>query len=239
MSTPRERQKTREEAAIAEYIANFHHRKWPMCNPNGQKVVDGAMRRELASPDGDMPTHRDVALAPTPELRAKLKVDLQRIVAQLSSAHRIVPRIEEATFANRVSANMVMAAKYYACLAFLADGPSGGSRYGDWEQALPVWSRNITTEQRHQCRWVFDKARFAAFGVIDRFGKPTINDQVRDTIEPILLGDAMCYTFDEVGNLLSTYRNKDSKFAAGKQEVVAVLRRLRDFFRLSDDSSQN
>lgn len=209
----------------------------PRTNPYA--LADRALRRELAGPEQQHQRHVGPALGPTPELQKRVRVKLAKVAEHLAAQHRIVPRIEEPAAAKKFTPNMIQAARYYACLAFIADGPSVGvSRYGDWEQASPAWSRAHTTDERLQARALFEKARFAAFGLIDRSGDKVLNDQVRHAIEPVLLGDDQCLTFGQIGEWLSTYESRKGNSAAGTQEVVAVLRRLRDFFRLGDDGGR-
>lgn len=200
------------------------------------RAVDRRIEHELGGSDEAVERHVGPAIGPTPERIAKLKVPLRRISAQMTSESRIIPRLEELRGQGRITENMLAAARYYAALAFVADGPSQGiGRYGDWQQASPNWQRMITSDERMLARRMFDAARKAAFGLRDRDGEWTFDELARHAIEPLILGDDQAMTMGDLGRHLTPYRSRSGASAAGTAEVGQVLRRLRLFFRLADD----
>lgn len=198
--------------------------------------TDRAIERELHGEDRPLFDARgEPAVLLPPEQQSKIKQQLVRVAEHLAAAQRIVPRIEEMQRKGLVTMSLVNAGRHYAVLAYLADGPSTGvGRYGDYQPGAPAWNRNGTTDERMRARALFDRARAAAFSVRDKHGEIVYDEQLRQAVEPVILGDAAAWTPSEVGRWLSGYTSRNGANAAGVTEVVAVLRRLRLFFRLSE-----
>jgi hypothetical protein len=162
-------------------------------------------------------------------------LDLQAGLEHLAAAQRIVPQIEGMQGKGLVTMSLVNAGRYYAVLAFMADGPSVGiGRYGDFQAGQPAWDRNGTTDERLRARAMFEKARAAAFAIRDRSNVWVVDEQLRHAVEPVILGDAAAWAPGQIGQWLSGYTSRNGINAAGVTEIVAVLRRLRLFFGIDE-----
>ena len=153
----------------------------------------------------------------------------------LSAAHRIVPRLEEMQAKQLLTSSLLTAGRHYAVLAFVADGPSVGiANYGEHVYSSP-YNRSLTTDERLRARELLVRARFAAFGVLNRNREWELDEALRYAVEPVILGDAASWAPGEIGRYLSGYTDKRMVNAAGVTEVRAVLRRLRSFFQIGDE----
>jgi hypothetical protein len=202
------------------------------------RTIDKGVRRELHGEDKPLFDHRgEPAILLPPEQQQKLKhLQLARVAEHLAAAQRIVPRIEELQKKGLITMSLVNAGRYYAVLAYMADGPSVGvSSYGDYQQGAPAWARSGTSDEKLRARSMFDRARQAAFSVRNKNNEWVFDEQLRYAVEPIILGDASGWAPMEVGKWLSGYTSRNGLNAAGVTELVAVLRRLRLFFQLGED----
>ena len=199
-------------------------------------VLKRATERELHGEDQPLFDHRgDPAILLPPEQQKRLRNQLVRVAEHLAAAQRIVPQIEGMQGKGLVTMSLVNAGRYYAVLAFMADGPSVGiGRYGDFQAGQPAWDRNGTTDERLRARAMFEKARAAAFAIRDRSNVWVVDEQLRHAVEPVILGDAAAWAPGQIGQWLSGYTSRNGINAAGVTEIVAVLRRLRLFFGIDE-----
>lgn len=205
-------------------------------------VVKQAIQRELSGEDATkvVEISRQPAVPPTQERLSKMHgsaTNVEQVADYPSAAWRMVPAIEQLAVQRRVTPNMLSAAQMYVTLRYLSEGNSAGiGRYDSHQEASPSWSRMNTTDERMKASKLFKGARLAAFGTLTKSGAWEVDEALVQAIEPILLGDAeRSWTLEKVGGFLGTYAKRDTKSACGVQEIVAVLRRLRLFFRFSED----
>ena len=203
-------------------------------------VLKQAIKRELGTEDSTnvVEISRVPATPPTIERLEKLQnTTLEKVADYPSAAWRMVPAIESLAVQRRITPNMLQAAKLYVTVSYLAKGRSAGiGRYDSHQEASPSWSRANTTDEQMKASKTFKSARLAAFGTQTISGAWEIDEALVQAVEPILLGDAeRSWTMERVGGFLGTYAKRDAKSATGVQEVVAVLRRLRLFFRFGED----
>lgn len=204
-------------------------------------VLKAALRREMGGEDPVNVVEVSRIQAPPPTAERLDKIGDATIVEKVadypSAAYRMVPAVEQLAIQRRISPNMLQAAQLYVTLSYLQSGNSAGiGRYDSHQDASPSWSRMNTTDERLKAAKLFKGARLAAFGTQTKSGSWELDESLIQAIEPILLGDAeRSWTMEKVGGFLGTYRKRDTKSATGTQEVVAVLRRLRLYFRMGED----
>lgn len=205
-------------------------------------VIKQALKREMAGEDPVkvLEVSRQHAVAPTAERLQKLRgssTGVEKVADFPSAAWRMIPVVESLAVQKRVTPNMLQAAQFYVTLRYLMEGRSSGiGRYGDFQEASPSWSRVNTTDEKMKAAKLFKGAQLAAFGTQTKSGEWVIDEALRQAVEPILLGDPeKSWPFEKIGGFLGTYRKRDTKSATGVQEIVAVLRRLRLFFRFNED----
>lgn len=195
-------------------------------------------QRELGGSDDALKQiSPDLALAPTEERLRHLSLELTRVNRHSRGApHRIQSRIDELASAKRITPNMATAARYYALVASIAEGPSAGvGKYGNGGYASP-YTRTLTSDDRLMARVVYDGAKRAAFGMAqDISGRIAYDELALHAIEPILLNLDGAKTMTQLGALLSNYDGENGRSVCGTAEVHSVLRRLRTYFRLGDD----
>jgi hypothetical protein len=201
------------------------------------QTLERGIKKQLHGEDQPLFDSRGQPASLLPHEQAKkINLQLMRVAEHLAAPQRIVPRIEELQKKGLITMSLVNAGRYYAVLAFMADGPSVGvGRYGDFQPGQPAWDRNGTTDERMRARALFNEARKAAFSIRDKNNAWVYDEQLRHAVEPIILGDAAGWTPAEVGRWLSGYTSRNGANAAGVTEVVAVLRRLRLFFALGEE----
>jgi len=205
-------------------------------------VVKRAIRREQAGEDpvNVVEVSRTQAEPPTPERLAHMKgssTAMEKVADYPSAAWRMVPAIEQLAVQRRVTPNMLESAKLYVTLHYISQGRSHGiGRYGDYQEASPSWSRANTTDEQIKASKLFKAARLAAFGTQSKSGEWLLDEALVQAVEPLLLGDTdRAWTFERIGGWLGSYRKRDARSACGVQEIIAVLRRLRLFFRFGED----
>lgn len=201
-----------------------------------ERVLRRAIDRQLSGEDAPLFDSRGApAIAPTPEAAARIRAQLIKVADHLAAAHRFVPILEDLQQKKLITTSLIIAGRHYAVLAFVADGPSVGvANYGDRIESDPH-NRSLTTDERLRARELLKLARYAAFGVRNRNFEWEIDQALRDSVEPVILGDAAAWAPGEIGKYLSGYKARDMARAAGVTEIVAVLRRLRSFFMIGDD----
>lgn len=205
-------------------------------------VLKSAIKRELGEEDSNnvVEITRIPAIPPTIERLEQIRgsgTTVQKVADYPSAAWRMVPAIEQLAIQRRVTPNMLQAAKLYVTLSYLSEGRSVGiGRYDSHQEASPSWSRTNTTDEQMKAAKAFKGARLAAFGTQTINGAWELDESLIQAVEPILLGDAdKAWTMERVGGFLGSYRKRDARSATGVQEVIAVLRRLRLYFRYGDD----
>lgn len=202
-----------------------------------QRALARIVTRELGGADEALKRiNREPALAPTEERQAKAALKMVRVAEHLGgSPQRLMSRIEELGAAKRITPNMVMAAKMYAVVAAVAEGPSSGvGAYGNGGVSNP-YGRTLTNDERMMARSIYLGAQRAAFGLVDISNRHAFDELAKQLIEPILLASDHSKTMTELGAALSTYKSRDGMSVCGTTEVHAVLRKLRTYFRLGED----
>jgi hypothetical protein len=204
-------------------------------------ILKQAIKRELSGEDATkvVEVSRTHAIPPTQDRLDKINggTTVEQVAEYPSAAWRMVPAVEQLAIQRRVSPNMLQAAKLYVTLRYLSDGPSAGiGRYDSHQEASPSWSRLNTTDERIKAAKMFKGARLAAFGTQDKSGQWVVDEALVQSIEPLLLADPdRSWTFERIGGFLGSYSKRDTKSACGVTELIAVLRRLRLFFRMGED----
>lgn len=205
-------------------------------------VIKQALKREMAGEDPVkvLEISREHSVAPTSERLEKIRgsaTSVEKVADFPSAPWRMVTMIESLANQKRITPNMLQAAQFYVTLRYLMEGRSAGiGRYGDFQEASPSWSRINTTEEKMKAAKLFKGAQLAAFGTQTKSGEWVLDEALRQAVEPILLGDVeKSWPLEKIGGFLGTYRKRDTKSATGVQEIVAVLRRLRLFFRFNAD----
>jgi len=205
-------------------------------------VLKQAINREMGGEDATkvVEISRQHAIPPTQDRLDKINggTTVEQVADYPSAAWRMVPAVEQLAIQRRVSPNMLQAAKLYVTLRYLADGPSAGiGRYDSHQEASPSWSRLNTTDERIKAAKMFKGARLAAFGTQTKSGEWMLDESLIQAIEPLLLGDPeRSWTMEKVGGFLGSYSKRDTRSACGVTELIAVLRRLRLYFRMGEDS---
>lgn len=205
-------------------------------------VIKIALRREIGGEDQMrvLEPNREQAIAPTMNRLSKMlgsSTTVVKIAEFPSAPFRIVPIIESLAIEKRVTPNQLESARMYAALASIALGRSQGvSRYGEYGESSPAWTRANTSDEQLQANRLFEKARYAAFGTLASNATWVLDETLIQAVEPLLLGDTdKSWNLERIGGFLGTYKNRATRSALGVQEIVAVLRRLRLFFRFNDD----
>lgn len=205
-------------------------------------VIKIAIRREIGGEDQMRvlePT-REHAVAPTHDRLKKLRQSsssVLKVAEHPSAAWRIVPIIENLATQKRITPNQLESARMYSALHYISNGRSSGvSRYGEYGDASCAWSRMNTSDEQVAAHKLFRNARLAAFGTLTRDGSWGWDEGLIQAIEPLLLGESdRSWNLEKIGGFLGSYKKKDTRSATGVQEIVAVLRRLRLYFRFNDD----
>lgn len=204
-------------------------------------VIKIALKREIGGDDQIRVYERgEHAIPPTTQRLDKMVSSATTVVkiAEMSSApYRIVPLIESLAIEKRVTPNQLESARMYAALYSIALGRSQGvSRYGEYGEASPAWERANTSDEQLQANDLFKRARLAAFGTLTSNHQWALDEALVQAVEPILLGELdKSWNLERIGAYLGSYKNRSTRSALGVQEIVAVLRRLRLFFRFGDD----
>jgi hypothetical protein len=204
-------------------------------------ILKAALNREMGGEDATkvVEISRNHAIPPTQDRLAKINggTSVEQVAEFPSAAWRMVPAVEQLAIQRRVSPNMLQAAKLYVTLSYLAAGPSAGiGRYDSHQEASPSWSRLNTTDERIKAAKMFKGARLAAFGTQTKSGAWELDEALVQAIEPLLLADPdRSWTFEKIGAFLGSYNKRDTKSAVGVTELIAVLRRLRLYFRMGED----
>jgi hypothetical protein len=126
---------------------------------------------------------------PTPEHRAKLTLQVVRTAVHSSAPHRILPQIEKLGIERFARPDMIEAARIYAVLKVVSDGPSVGiGRYDGVVDASSIFGRMPTNDERIDAGRILRAAQLAAFGMRDAHGNEVIDGMLRSEIEPVRLG---------------------------------------------------